>query len=247
MEVSRISSLLGSSLLGSSRESYPVVLSSLDLLRLRWKPFGPLNTCIKVIDNVLDPSSIQRPYQMGSRTFHPVSTSAASQPPASSILVRQYDLEQWEDDWDEIHSSHTRSSHGADWAAATQHEDGVKEEEDAEGDSGKGGKLMHCCNEDRPQNPPSLVVRSSTQSFVTIHDFVTTVHPWLQSVKGDVLSAIGDFRGTPVPADTPLVVYCVIPNTFMLLEGSDGTTDFQSTWRDLAEHARQRVNKGIAL
>lgn len=226
----------------SIRDSNHVVLSSMDMLRLQWKPFGPFSTCIQVVDDV-DTSSGQQPYRVNTESFHPISTLAVTEPPVSSITVRQDDLEQWEADWAELHVPHADDHpDGTAWAAEMQEDNEEGHWEHTGGDDGEGRKLMRCCNEDRPNATPPLVVRASTQPFVTIHDFVTTVHPWLQTVRDDILSAKGVTQGGPLPVDTPLYVHPLGLDRLRLVEGRNQLPDFKHTWQGVAEHGRRRVD-----
>ncbi|PVH74013.1 hypothetical protein DL98DRAFT_605839 [Cadophora sp. DSE1049] len=51
-----------------------------------------------------------------------------------------------------------------------------------------------------------------TEPYVTVHDFVTAVHPWLVELRGDILAAMKVWEGsdepmgTPLPNDTDLLV-----------------------------------------
>jgi hypothetical protein len=58
-------------------------------------------------------------------------------------------------------------------------------EEDPDGNR----KLLKCCGESRPQEPVPLLVKASTKPFVTIHDYITTVHPWVLSLRQEMLAA----------------------------------------------------------
>jgi hypothetical protein len=133
---------------------------SLDMLRVRWKPFGPLKTSVRVGANPRDPPSAedQAYYQTDPTALHPVSASSLTEPPISSITVMQDDLSTWKDDWVDEHLPHADYD-GAVWAVA--------ETEDGDGEGGSGGdgdngddehdrKLMRCCDEDRPHAPAPL-------------------------------------------------------------------------------------------
>lgn len=85
--------ILGATLIRFTANQTWYIISSMDMLRLRWKPFGPLSTSIQVVDDALNPSSTQKPYQTDSDSFHPVSASAATEPPVSSITVKLQDLD----------------------------------------------------------------------------------------------------------------------------------------------------------
>ena len=55
--------------------------------------------------------------------------------------------------------------------------------------------LLKCCGIDRPRGKAAkLVVKpdaSSGRNFVTIHDCVSAVHPWLMERREDILGAEG--------------------------------------------------------
>lgn len=175
----------------------PVRLSQ-HMQRIRWKPFGPLADSIYVAENSSEPSSPQQPYQTGPTSFHPISASPLSEPPISSITVTQSDLEYWEEDWVEEHVPHADD----DQAVWIDLPPGTVREEEVDGDDGEGRKLMRCCGTSRPVVPPALTVRSTSQQFVTIHDYITAVHPWLQTIKGSILEAKGVHEGQPLPSNT---------------------------------------------
>lgn len=176
------------------------VRPSQDMQRVRWRPFGGLGNCVYVAENPSDPSSPQRPYQTGPASFHPISASALTEPPISSITVTLSDFEHWEETWVEEHVPHADDDQAV-WVDVQQGTEG--DEDDDGGDDGDGRRLMRCCDTSRPVVPAPVTVRSTSQPFVTIHDYVTAVHHWLQRVKGSVLEAKGVHESQPLPANTP--------------------------------------------
>ncbi len=64
--------------------------------------------------------------------------------------------------------------------------------------------LLRCCNTQRPKPLPPLVVTASTQPFVTVHDYVTAVHPWLLEQKADILASKRLYAPVKLPDDTML-------------------------------------------
>ncbi|KAK7985453.1 hypothetical protein PG988_003075 [Apiospora saccharicola] len=93
---------------------------SMDMLRIRWQPFGPLEESIQVADNA-------RSHQ-----------SSLTEPPISSITVAQDDLNNWEDDWVDEHTPHADDDEDgtSTWVA------GSGDDEDDE--DGLGRKLVRC-------------------------------------------------------------------------------------------------------
>jgi hypothetical protein len=58
--------------------------------------------------------------------------------------------------------------------------------------------------------------------FFTVHDYVTAVHPWLMSLRGDILSAMGDvLDDEPLKEETPLLVKMAGRDVLSLVEKDD--------------------------
>lgn len=212
---------------------------SVDILRIHWKPFGPLKTSVRVGANPRDPPSAedQAYCQTDPTAVHPVSASSLTEPPISSITVTQDDLSTWEDDWVDGHLPHADYD-GAVWAVA----------ETDDGDCGSGGdednrddelgrKLIRCCDEDRPHTPAPLVVRASTKGYLTIHDYITTVHAWLQTHHDDILRA----RGVQEAEQTTFYVNIVSVDRVVLDDGNRNS-DFTSLWTGLASYVDRQLN-----
>lgn len=51
-----------------------------------------------------------------------------------------------------------------------------------------------------------MVVAPVAGDFVTVHDYLSTVHPWLLSKRDDILTAMGLFDDEPLPRETRLMV-----------------------------------------
>ncbi|KAK4032100.1 hypothetical protein C8A01DRAFT_41457 [Parachaetomium inaequale] len=183
----------------SVRDTSQRARPSLDFFCLRWFLSGPLSTQIKVLSSVVDAESLQTPYQTDSTSFHPISACPISDPPVSSITVTADVLNGWAGDWEDAHHNHT---HGrGDFATQP---DGT-------------GLLMRCCGEDRPGPGPSLTVAASRQEFVTIHDFVMAVHPWLLALEPDIRAAYGVFHSVPLAPEFDILVHPVGLSPLFLL------------------------------
>lgn len=61
----------------------------------------------------------------------------------------------------------------------------------------EGEHLLMCCGEKRPRGKAvSVAVKpAASHGFVTIHDYLSAVHPWLMSLREDILGAIGMYEG----------------------------------------------------
>lgn len=175
-----------------------IVRPSEQMQRIRWKPFGPLSESIYVADNASDPSP-QPPYQTGPTSFHPISAVSLTEPPISSITVTQSDLEDWEETWVEEHIPHADNDQAI-WVDVAHGAEG--DNDDADGDDGEGRRLMRCCDTSRPRVQPTITVKSSSQPYVTIHDYITEVHQWLQTIKESILESKGVHERQPLPSNT---------------------------------------------
>lgn len=226
--------------------------NSTDLLRLRWKSFGPLATSIRVAANAGDqPSAHDQTYDQGATGHHPILASSLTQPPISSIRVTQVHLDDWEQEWVDEHLPHADYD-GAVWTGGGEgvtvtglDETATEDQEDADqGDDETGRRLMRRCDEDRPPaRGPGLVVRASSKPYVTIHDYVTAVHAWLQTHRDDILRARGVHESGPVPADTVLYVN-ILQIDVVRLDGGHGKSDFRSVFQQAAHVAGSSGGEG---
>ncbi|KAG7289433.1 hypothetical protein NEMBOFW57_005804 [Staphylotrichum longicolle] len=96
----------------------------------------------------------------------------------------------------------------------------VSDEGGGGGGSGAGGDS--CCGTGRPVGKKDISVAvtgtggvgvkdgggGAGGGFVTVHDYVTAVHPWLMRLRSDILGALGTLNGddAPLPDETELMV-----------------------------------------
>jgi hypothetical protein len=180
-----------------------------DFMRLRWTLEGPIFLSVRVLDDPTSATSPHQAYQTATK-LHPIANSAITEPKVSSLKVEVYQLLDWEFCWCEIHEAHADPTDGQSvWSFSENPED-----------PGENPKLMRCCGTDRPQPTPPLVVQasSSTEPFVTIHDYVSAVHPWLMGLREKLQAAMNllDSEGRipvgPLPEDTLLLVDALVPH-----------------------------------
>jgi hypothetical protein len=153
---------------------------STEVLRLLWKPFGPLQTCIRVLERPLEPSSPSQPYKTEDATtqkpvFHSISSAPLTSPPISSITVTQSDLFFWVGDWVDEHIRYINYDDNV-WGPQTPSNPSYNPEHPEWGENEAGQILLRCGDSERPWPQPRLLVQPSAGSFVTVHDFVTTAH-----------------------------------------------------------------------
>ncbi|KAK1991997.1 hypothetical protein LX36DRAFT_662810 [Colletotrichum falcatum] len=67
--------------------------------------------------------------------------------------------------------------------------------------------LLKCCGIQRPRGKAvSVAVRPAAGPFVTIHDYLSTVHPLLLSMRADILQAMAVWEDEPLPEETKLMI-----------------------------------------
>src|SRR4051812_49121099 len=132
-----------------------------------------------------------------------------TEPKISSITVSVFELELWEENWLEVHREHSDPGSG-DETEPSLFLYGEVADPSCEEESGLE-QLLRCCGEARPRGKVAkLVVKpvAEEQGFITSHDYVSAVHSWLMSIRGDILMAMGVF-GQPVPREGQIMVECI--------------------------------------
>lgn len=198
--------------------------SSLDPRRIFWTLNDPLETSVWILDDHESPKSIEPYYQpptdgsTGSN-WHPASKAPISGRDVSSITVRIESLDSWEDDWLDYHMEHSES----DWSEEDKRKAGaqygeLRDYDPDEDEDEEAGHLLMCCGSERPRGKAvSVVVTAAAtgEGFVTVHDYLSTVHPWLLSIRSDILGSIGVYDDDPLPEDTKLTVTCYVDKLFI--------------------------------
>ncbi|KAL2064484.1 hypothetical protein VTL71DRAFT_4978 [Oculimacula yallundae] len=190
-----------------------------DARRLVWTLDHDLSLKAAILVKDTSPSlSSQKPYyDSTTETWHEISQSSLFKPKISSIIVHVYQFDLWEENWLERHlhcepPSDSDSENGVRWGIITDDSDGS--------DYGDEAQLLECCGEPRPigKAKGKLVEASSDgQGFVTVHDYVSTIHPWLMSVYEDILVAHEDaVYVEPLPSGTQFLVQFGSPQLLTL-------------------------------
>lgn len=180
-----------------------------------WLLDGPLETAVSVMGGG---GALEPYYNPATGQWHPIGSLPVSDPLVSSITVHVDDLFQWEGTWDDMHIEHAEASmfdEPDDWCAWGLLEDN----DDGELD------LLRCCGLPRPIGKDVTIVVQPTNTgddgsngqasndgseggFVTLHDYLSVVHPWLMSLRSEILAAMGALltQDVPLPDTTELVV-----------------------------------------
>lgn len=119
-----------------------------------------------------------------------------------TLNVEVFQFREWAESWAEFHEEDLDSR-------VFQDKDGNEtcEEEDGEGNR---NKLIRCCGYDRPPENAVVEVHASgkNKDYVTIHDYLTTLHDWLRIRRNDLLLAMSPESefSKPLPSETQLLV-----------------------------------------
>ncbi len=196
---------------------------TLATVRLVWSFSGSLETSISVMASAYNVDVLEPYYQPaagGGSPWHVISKSSLTHPPVSAIVATVVDLEIWESDWKDFHRNHSEPD------SYNESEDlqyGDLPDYDPEKDEDPP-HLLVCCGTDRPRNKSGGVLVTASQSgpgFVTVHDYITTVHPWLMRNRDDILDAIARGEDLPDPEDMDLVVDAFFPTRLRIREKSE--------------------------
>ncbi|KFZ08767.1 hypothetical protein V501_05828 [Pseudogymnoascus sp. VKM F-4519 (FW-2642)] len=187
--------------------------------RIFWPLDGPLFTFISVMKDAESPDSLEPYFKQtsdGVGVWHLVSQMPLTEPKVSSITVSVDDLNVWEDYWVEGHEEH--SSPGGSGEPSARYGELPDLGSEDEGEEGSNDHLLICCDEVRPRGKAAkLVVKPAAgeNGFITVHDYVSAVHPWLASIQEDILNSMGMFQ-QPVPlAAEPMVNYNALDRLMM--------------------------------
>lgn len=176
--------------------------------RLKWSLPSPLESAVSVLSDGSAPTGPSEPYftpTSDGGTWHAISEESICITPQSTITTRICDFDTWESDWEERHADHADPDDPECVFAEPEGSDGDGEDEDDD-DEGERGDLLECCGEKRPQPPGPLVIHATTKEYVTVHDFVSAVHPWLMQHFSDIWEALHIWDGDEYDQSQKLVV-----------------------------------------
>lgn len=146
-------------------------------LRIRWiLRSDEMSNSIFILNDPTDSASGEEPYT----PTHPICDTALTCPPVSSIIVSVESLDQYTSDWLEWHNEY--------------HFD----DQDGSPRFDAQGRIERCCGEDRPGPGPQLEIVAEEGHFVTVGQFVNTLHPWLWSLDGQLRAAAGVVNTWPL-------------------------------------------------
>jgi hypothetical protein len=132
-------------------------------------------------------------------TWHAVSRAPLTEPKISSVTVQVDPLELWEYNW-------------------LQQNEPFPDEPTGVGVVGE-----------QPRDKEArLEVKAAPGEFLTVHDYVSAVHPWLMGLRGDILAALGleAQQDEALPADTKLMVAWSNPQYMKVVDEEEWVWQF---------------------
>lgn len=166
----------------------PIGLSS-DAKRLKWALEGPLHTAVEVMRSMKYDPNVWQPGCVNDQLASDIPIPL-SDPKVSSVIVHIDQVEDWENQWLEIHRNcHDPEDNGED---PEEFLFGDLPDHDADSDEEEELHLLRCCRGDRPRKKGATLLVKATGAFLTIHDYLSVVHPWLLGRREDIFGAEGD-------------------------------------------------------
>ncbi|KFY79088.1 hypothetical protein V499_01877 [Pseudogymnoascus sp. VKM F-103] len=205
--------------------------------RLFWPLDGPLSTSISIMKDASSPDSLEPYFKQtsdGAGIWHPVSQMPLTEPKVSGEPSARYG----------------------------ELPDLGPEDE---GEEGSDDHLLICCDEVRPRGKAvKLVVKPAAgeNGFITVHDYVSAVHPWLASIQEDILNSMGlgdahmqgYFLANPgsspeSPTHGPEIIRCLSPTNatgsgfleFLIKAFEEKPSDYKLAWEKLQAEVEQNI------
>lgn len=197
------------------REAHQPIGLSPDAKRLKWALEGPLHSAVEVMHSMkYVPEIPTEPYgeQTGlTTTWHSISQSPLTDPKVSSVIVHIEIVEDWEYQWLEHHRfCHDPEENGED---PDEFLFGNLPDYDPDSDEEDEVHLLRCCRADRPRKKGETLLVKATGAFLTIHDYLSVVHPWLSGRREDIFGAEGDLmKNEPLATNTKLMISNGLPD-----------------------------------
>ncbi|KAK5659441.1 hypothetical protein OQA88_642 [Cercophora sp. LCS_1] len=180
--------------------------------RLLWRLNGPLERAITVAPSeYYEPDAVMEPYFRPASpdndtapSWHAVSQESLLSPSGSSITVRIRCIDAWEQIWADQH----RECYDAVFNSNRRRLGPRPGDETLDAPI----YVLECCGQKRPWSQDTQLKVVAAGAFVTIHEYVSAVHPWLMGMRDTLLDVLGKMDGKPPwPTETKLTVLYLGP------------------------------------
>jgi hypothetical protein len=184
--------------------------------RLFWRLNGPLEGDIEVSPSeYYEPGALMEPYFGPDGSLHPVSQASLVEPPVSSDTVRIRCVNERERVWVEEHS---RCHDGPLYQGYPRRLGPRPDDETFDPKI----YVLECCGQKRPWSYDTYLQVAAQGEFLTVHEYVSAVHPWLMAMRDTLLDALGKTNYQPKwPPETKLAVVDLGPGP-LRIDHEDG-------------------------
>ncbi|KAK4149619.1 hypothetical protein C8A00DRAFT_46791 [Chaetomidium leptoderma] len=158
-----------------------------------------------------EPGAVMEPYFGPDGSPHAVSQASLMEPPVSSQTVRVRCIDSWEELWADQHwgCDADPSPLYPNWRRRGPRPDDETFEPTI--------YLLECCGQKRPWAYDTYLQVAAQVEFLTVHEFVSAVHPWLMAMRDTLLDVLGKLNGHPPwPPETKLAVLDLWPGSLRI-------------------------------
>jgi hypothetical protein len=176
--------------------------------RLFWRLNGPLETAIHVAPSqYYEPGDVMEPYFGPDGSPHPVSQASLLEPPVSSVTARVRCIDTWEYNWAAMHQLCCEGPVNGEYSRRL----GPRPDDET---PDPRMYLVECCGQKRPWSYDTYLQVAAQGEFLTVHEYVSAVHPWLMAMRDTLLEALGKKDDNPKwPPETKLAVMHLWPDS----------------------------------
>ncbi|KAJ3498901.1 hypothetical protein NLG97_g753 [Lecanicillium saksenae] len=154
--------------------------------RLCWPLEGAFPGALSVMRTMRGALEAKEPLQRADGTWHEIASLPLTEPKVSSLKAYVPMLDEYEANWAARHKHHATAEY--------ETYEGLDEDDLEDNDLGYDTQyLAFCCDQERPEGKDGLslqVMPAEGKDFVTIYDYVSVVHPWIMSLREDIIQAV---------------------------------------------------------
>lgn len=184
-----------------------------------WRLQGPLSDSVFILRDHERKPYVIASGSAGNSGLHPISHSSPTERKIGSITVLVDVLRRWQEEWLERHERHAHAD-DKDCVFGKLSDKELYELRGSEssGDDEDGEmELLRCCDTHRPKKARPLVVNAS-DTYVTVHDYLSALHPWLMGLREDIVRADNVWEDKTPDDYRKLVVDFILPDSLKIVD-----------------------------